>query len=1673
MRIDIETMRRTLGKPLARRVGLAAGVVVAGAVGLLALPSRSGNVPLPDTAACCTGAVTVGDTMMSPATGADKDFFEVPSSPANVVFMMGNNESMLDYPQWLPEVVTNDELGCSDPALVTAMNWFDITSTDPAKNGSIPFDADSDFASGTATPTAIHFFDPNRFYMSRGRRPGWQSKEYPFSLSDDTRRMEGEPTAAMACYRAYKYKDIYKGTPDYEECKTCLTTKGWWRGPLEVPPYVSWPNPSQAWYDPPYPPEARRTWVLSGRVLNVRPPKFVVARKVLKDVIQSTTDVRMGVASFGPDKGWYDPPMMLEKLRPTCDKSFPTINLDALDRPLLQKAVNKVHFGHNERSIGESLFGIGGYFSSQLVDNRWRTWFLNPISPPYGWPGGPSGGTVTNPYNSAQPGTPWANSADEWLKVEQPWEGTGQYDKSVCFSCQVNSVIVLTDGEPKFDNSVPITKMMQILLASGAKHPDGTPLTFDPSSPDSNPSPGGVNYCDRFEKSPGVKATKTDCDYTYYNWPTGHAKTNKNFMDDVSFFLANADLRGDLAGNQSVRTYTIGYGDNSAMLQSIALAGKGAFYRVNNPGELRDAIKAVLGDMRQVSTSFATANISTVQTGGAQSSVYVPRFVPRKNRPYEGHLYRFFFYNEFAQGCDDTKAKSTAGDPRDLNSDKDCDDSFFLDKPAGFVVAPGAVPSISSFTKSNIVQENVDGVWVKVATAKVNTDGTVEGGTPAEPFWNLGETLGARKAKDACNRSNPLDPASGRCIFTMVDRDKDGKFTSTDNPPVEFITDNLADLKQHILGAGDTFCVQLFSRQKKAWTGAAAEQDECARDVIRFIRGMDVLDFDNDGIRDEERPCADNKLPTDTKSCKLADIFHSTPVTVEPPIEPFLCTLGLHPQCASTLYDDFSNSVTSQTLCSSGGAPCYMATPMDPKRGSTGYKYGSYDVFRETYSKRERIALVGSNGGMLHALHVGSATSRTKDGVLDDIHDLGSGQELWSFIPPDLLPKLGLVFLMHQYFVDGTPMVRDVWADGAVSGTRNGIKEANEFRTLAIITERSGGQRFTALDVTDPREMLKADGKPFRWMFPNACAPESATMGQSWSNYSPKPPPIGPVRLKPTVTTDSSTKRGWEERWVAMINGGHSPDLSRGRGVYMVDVWSGAPLWAAEARPGLAAGDTYQALLNQMMPVVASPALVDIGKAETVQRDLDGFFDTMVVGDVGGQVWTFRFFEPGELDATTGMVKNWFGARSLEMARNDASVDGPSNLYQKAPITNIASNVLQPETGWLRSFVGTGDRQHLRTAVGSDCGPDDLLACVRMKCSLKATFAADINGVQRTSTIEYVNGALVTNSDTWNGTSAAVCQASRLDITALSIDCPEATTIGTGTYTLSTVSTQSSCEVAGGLWSCKQSQLSTGTRSSLTLNDADKAEVTKNRYFAFHSYGGWQRKFDDVTSALKFDTKRLTDTQNFSCGTDSSGAPMKCSLVDVTIPDATYAEYTRPDGTKVRYVPSAKMGTLKRGTTEGPGWFVKYNSIQERTAAGSAVLAGIVFWPSFSPAASSGTSACALSGAGDISNMWQADAITGLPDQADGFRLYNDKGEMLGFSSFKGRPTSAPPTDPPPLISMSKTGGIRYEVAVTSPGEAPRTEKLRTQSNVTPDIYWLEVPRNLHECRHQNAQACD
>ena len=178
-----------------------------------------------------------------------------------------------------------------------------------------------------------------------------------------------------------------------------------------------------------------------------------------------------------------------------------------------------------------------------------------------------------------------------------------------------------------------------------------------------------------------------------------------------------------------------------------------------------------------------------------------------------------------------------------------------------------------------------------------------------------------------------------------------------------------------------------------------------------------------------------------------------------------------------------------------------------------------------------------------------------------------TGQEVWAFIPPDLVPKLQRYALSanHSILLDGSPWVRDIWKDGSGSSSADRQKQSDEFHTVAIVGEREGGRSYTAIDVTDTSSNPK-----YLWTWPPPGSNYAMAAGESWNDTTPNPPPIGPVVMDNVLgpinvnakfgTTTTVTGRG-EERWVVAIAGGYDPNLIRGRAVYILDAWTGDVLY--------------------------------------------------------------------------------------------------------------------------------------------------------------------------------------------------------------------------------------------------------------------------------------------------------------------------------------------------------------------------------------------------------------------------------------------------------------------------------------------------------------------------------
>lgn len=1126
--------------------------------------------------------------------------------------------------------------------------------------------------------------------------------------------------------------------------------------------------------------------------------------------------------------------------------------------------------------------------------------------------------------------------------------------------------------------------------------------------------------------------------------PTGTGACSSN-LDEVAAFLWSSDIRADHPATQKVATYTIGFATDAnanQLLNSTAKVGGGKFFPASSAAAINQALLEVLEDISSRNNSFSSAAVASVQSSTTGTPALLPRMLPRKNAPWEGRLWRFEQFNEFVKDSD-------------LNGDTDKDDVFIVEDTGA------AAPTVA-----NVVTEMADGTFVRT------------GGTAATPFWEANERLVTNLT------SGGLD---NRKIWTVVDSNGDGAFTSADTlvrvRPSATPADDLK-MAEYMGLRGSAYCPSaaangaILNRFGLVKTTAAtavgitlpgsptqADWDRlCVRVVMRWIAGADFFDVDGDNNITEVRPSV------------LGDIFHSSPVIVDSPLEPFLCNLGLSNQCVSTLYSQELGVTATPAPNQSVASPACGVTALAP-----------YEAYAFEQRRRQRLALVGSNDGMIHAFINGTFTSEAcVGGNPVPAFDKGNGNEAWAFIPPDILPKLADSIITHHYMVDGDIMVRDIWADTSADGA----KQKDEFHTLAVFSEGRGGKHYLGLEMLYAADGTALDQPGFRWMFPQPCSEEAATFGKSFLALSPKPPPIGPVLIDKSTLPPTSAltpapgvaRHGatTHEVWMVGLSGGWSPGLEKGRGVYMVDAWDGAVngrrdnLWWKFEFSEPSAGVTTA---NQLTHSVAAPmALVDYGPNASPAQD--GFFDTAVFGDTEGQLWVARLFTPGTYSVTTSLIDNWGVARTFEMERGVAPAaatamvfaDGGSEAVDplgdsatnENPFYYLPSVAIEPGTDKMRIFAGTGNRYALLEGNAGSCRFDNPLACSKAKCADMKVASTYSDAIVNVATMEthwksrrFEHGKLTKTVTV--APSAALTAANTCGVAGVRQIVAENGTFRTGVCDLTSgtdptpgqineIRYECGLDITGNSFLCTQQSYTRNAGLGDLLDPllVDNTGLGNNRFVGFWGYGGVQtdggRRYFGETSGLTpadFDSLRLTERSTSSANGE---------LINVT--DVT----------------CSATGTCDGGAVNTDyGWFLDYGALDRKTAGGAAVIASCVLWTDISPTGRDG-GVCGAS-ITPLSRIYQADFITGQPNCAFGF-LPTDGGAYLRSQA---RTVVAPPPEPASVVQISATGQIRYSAMIVEPGQSQATTvNVSGGQDVLQMVYEVPVSRSLHNCRHDD-----
>lgn len=275
----------------------------------------------------------------------------------------------------------------------------------------------------------------------------------------------------------------------------------------------------------------------------------------------------------------------------------------------------------------------------------------------------------------------------------------------------------------------------------------------------------------------------------------------------------------------------------------------------------------------------------------------------------------------------------------------------------------------------------------------------------------------------------------------------------------------------------------------------------------------------------------------------------------------------------------------------------YHSSPQVVARPRLDRPDESYNAFRRLpeVANRPTTLYVGTNDGLLHAFSVEQyeGTAEANQGV-----QYGPGEEVWGFVPPMLLPKLDAAVTSHQYMVDGTPTVKDVFLE-----RREGDEvDAESFRTVLVSGLRGGGRGFFALDVTDPVDpefMWQLTHTPASPCRSDACEEDGGYMGLTYGR-----PALGQVFVR--------FRNELAERGVALLPGGKGVSQG-GECDSFRDPLTREPAHTLEGEEG-ASRLAHRTQVRCWQPEGRSLFVVDVATGKVIKHFDESVFPSPIVG---------------------------------------------------------------------------------------------------------------------------------------------------------------------------------------------------------------------------------------------------------------------------------------------------------------------------------------------------------------------------------------------------------------------------------------------------------------------------
>jgi type IV pilus assembly protein PilY1 len=143
----------------------------------------------------------------------------------------------------------------------------------------------------------------------------------------------------------------------------------------------------------------------------------------------------------------------------------------------------------------------------------------------------------------------------------------------------------------------------------------------------------------------------------------------------------------------------------------------------------------------------------------------------------------------------------------------------------------------------------------------------------------------------------------------------------------------------------------------------------------------------------------------------------------------------------------------------------------------------------------------------------------------------------------------------------------------------------------------------------------------------------------------------------------------------------------------------------------------------------------------------------------------------------------------------------------------------------------------------------------------------------------------------------------------------------------------------------------------------------------------------------------------------------------------------------------------------------------EKSGSAPTVFRGCSEWSGFRPTgASSSTDPCSASSGTPSTIRYRADVKSGIPREFCGVDSTVSGRAAYLFGVQKN--AYAPPQSGSIRVVVNDKGQVNYSTLKIETGSPAEKQGLGTRSSLSEPLYWLEVPRDVHSCRHVDPTTC-